>query len=271
MKPSKIAKFYNANDEYFKKKQEIAKAIGELELLKAEANTLLKETVDNGFTTQQLVDVSIEYRKHKFNSKVVQDFIEDAVVLLLDGLSASKRNTLEVTSIDINMISTYDYFDSTYENKINGPVKMHFTDETSKRSFTVIIPVKDSTFTDVVHWKDEGDGMYMVYASYEGIDAREICRVFDASKVPIAINKYLCGELDEDLMTLSINHMQMVDDYDLSKCKFSVQEYDLESNSGIDLDRIGTFLNGDSRFYNPLSFRIEHCIDDRDEYILQRK
>lgn len=258
MNADKIRQFYSATAEYFEKKQEIMQAMEELELLRNEVNMKLKDTVDNDFSTQRLVKVSNAYDKFKFNSNIVQEFVKDVVDFLFKGLDRSNLDRLELTSMKIDII--YDGYGFNRQSaRVNGPFSLRFTDLKSDRSFNVLVPVKDSTCTDIIHWEDNGDGMYIIYAMVNGY-AREICRVFDVSKVPNAVRKYLDGDFDEDIKTIYIDC--------LIGGKNNSIDYELfEINSEEKLKRFSRLMDGHDFYRHSSEMQIEHCIDDRNEYL----
>ena len=198
----KIKNFYAVRAEYFKKKAEIANAMLELDMLLHEANFKLKETVDNDFTDEYLVKVEKAYSSHKFNSAMVGAFIKKIDSMFFKDLDAKLKDRLEVTSISIRASS--EYFES--KKSIDGPVAIDFHDIESTRAFRLVVPVKSAVCTDMVHWTDNGDGMYIVRADAPSADiSKEICRVFDKSKVAVAVEKYLKGEFDEDIVAETFN------------------------------------------------------------------
>ena len=196
MLPEKIKDFYNTRAEYFKKKEEIAQAMCELDLLLMSANQDLKETIDNGLEDDYLAKVSKAYSKHKFNAKIVVDFIEKIDNMFFKDLEPELKKSLEVVSLKINVDNNFGDSSKT----ISEPISISMHEHSSNRFFTLVVPIKSSISTDMIHWKDRGDGMYIVHANAIGANkTKEICRVFDQAKVVEAVRKYLKGEFDDDL------------------------------------------------------------------------
>lgn len=263
MNIEKIHEFYSVQSKFFKKKLEIETAMDELELLRGEANMVLRETIDNGFTAGNLAKVSRAYDKYKFNSGVVQKFAEAAVCLIFKDLDSSEKNRLEMTSMKIDVI--YDHFSYNEENikpRINGPVVLHFIDIKSGKMFTVLVPVSDSTYTNVVNWEEQGDGMYIVYAISHNGDSREICRVFNESKVAEAVSKYIDGEFDEDINTIRFEkYIDLCADItNDNNCKILYKDNFIKSS------KFKSMFANDFCPIRSTNTQIEHCIDDRKEY-----
>lgn len=195
----KIEKFYKTRAEYFKKKNEIARAMIELDMLLHVANADLKETVDNGLDDNYLIKVAKAYREHKFNSSVVCEFIEKIDNMFFKDLDPSLKNGLEVVSIKLDL--GYSSRWSEPETSIDGPMSIDFHEIASDRAFRLYVPLKSSISADMVHWADNGDGMYIVRAEAPNANkSKEICKVFDQSKVAEAVEKYLKGEFDDELI-----------------------------------------------------------------------
>ena len=198
MLPEKIKKFYETRVEYFKKKEEIARVMCELDLLLMEANQNLKDTVDNGFDDEYLIKVSKAYSKHKFNSKIVYEFLDKIDDMFFKDLEPELKDTLEVVSINIEL----DYGNNWEESckEVSGPVQIDIHSSLSNRLFRIFVPTKSSISTDMIHWTNRCDGMYIVKAnSINTNKSKDICRVFDQSKIVDAIRKYLKGEFDHEL------------------------------------------------------------------------
>ena len=241
MKSDKIQKFYSSCHEYLEKKHQIEQMTFDLKYMLDKVNDDLNNIIDNGFQTEYLADVANEYNMYKFESKVVQDFIEKIDKLMFAKLDISKKDRLEIVSLSIPVVYHHSYVDS--KAHINGPIAVDFIDVISNRSFTIFIPVKNCTRTDVLHWTQNGNGLYIV--STDKFGPSDICRVFDPSKVADAVEKLLNGDFDEDLPTIDIS-----DAYEKHKYLFDFED---ESNR-----------HDVSRFLSKTLFADEY--DDDDDY-----
>ena len=203
MDTSKIKKFYATRNEYFKKKCEIAMAMDELELLLRDANQELSDSVDNGFTTDSLVEVAEAYAKHKFNSKAVKDFIGKVDALCLSNVDCKLKEHLEVVDITIHWSNDFanSVNTSSMLKSINGPITMSFADTSTGRCFSLTIPIKTAVHTDLISWNNTCAGMYIVTATIPKWEhkQKDICRVFDQEKIGKAVNAFLSGSLDEEI------------------------------------------------------------------------
>ena len=97
----KIKNFYDARANYFKKKQEIDNAMVELEYLLHKANYALSDTIDNGFDNEYVVKVADEYKKHKFGSVIVQEFLEKIDEMFFKDINDNLKDGLEIVSLKI--------------------------------------------------------------------------------------------------------------------------------------------------------------------------
>lgn len=260
MNAEKIKEFNRRCDEFFAKRDEISKALADLDFIKMEVNDTLKKTVDNGLSTKYLVSVAEEYRLHKFESSIVIDFIKKMSSMLLAGVDKGFVDRLEVTAIDIRMFN--DYFND-YKVRIKGPVSMTFVDRISGRRFIISIPVADSVSTDVLHWNFNREGMYAVEAYGLGNDrSRIICTVFDQSKVAEAVVKYMSGEFDEELKY----EFDFRADY--FKCTL-MYDYDRSLyNQPLYIDKLNDMFI-DSEVLKHTSNNVYHVIDDADDYAVK--
>ena len=176
-------------------------------------------------------------------------------------LGISKKDRLEIVSLKIS-ISYHSYFDS--KAYIDGPIAVDFIDNVSNRTFTVFIPVKDCTRTDVLHWTYDGNGLYIVSVVTDKFGARDICRVFDPSKVAEAIEKLLNGDFDEDLFSLDVTHVfenkniitlfedEQLHAYDISGFLSKTLFVDKDNSSSWHFKRC-----------------VSNCIDDTNSFILK--
>ena len=199
MSPKKIKTFLGTLEDYFKKKSEIVQAMAELDMLLHKANDDLNYTIDNGLSNEHLVKVVKAYDKHKFNSKIVSEFIDKIYEMFFKDLEVEFKDRLEVVSMRINNNSYFTSFSDHYET-ILGSISIDIHDNLANRFFKLLIPIKNSISTDMVHWFKNGEGMYQVIAN--AVDAnrsKTICKVFDQSKVCDVVRKYLNGEFDEEL------------------------------------------------------------------------
>ena len=259
MHVEKIKEFNRRYDEFFAKKDEITKALADLDFIKMEVNDALKKTIDNGLSTEYLVSIVEEYRLHKFESSCVIGFIKKMSNMLLAGVDKDIVDRLEVTAIDIRV------FMHDFKDRIDGPVSMTFIDRSSNRRFIISIPVADSVKTDVMHWSSNREGMYVVEAyGLENDRSREICTVFDQSKVAEAVVKYMSGGFDEELKyefdfrdTFISKYMLMQDYYDRSM--YSQPSY---------VDKLNDMLI-DCEVLKHTSNSVYGVIDDVDDYAVE--
>ena len=257
MNADKIKEFNRRCNEFFAKRDEIAKALADLDFIKMEVNEALKKTVDNGLSTKYLVSVANEYQLHKFESSRVIDFIKKMSSMLLAGVDKSIVDRLEVTAIDIRMFNDFKV-------RIDGPVSMTFIDRSSNRRFIISIPVADSVKTDVMHWFSNREGMYVVEAySIENDRSREICTVFDQSKVAEAVVKYMSGGFDEELKYefdfRNIDFRKYVSMYDYDRSMYSKPLY---------VDKLNDMLI-DCEVLKHTSNSVYGVIDDIDDYAVE--
>ena len=257
MNAEKIKEFNRRCDEFFAKRDEIAKALADLDLIKIEVNDALKKTVDNGLSTKYLVSVANEYRLHKFKSSCVIEFIKKMSSMLFSEVDKSIVDRLEVTAININMFNDFKV-------RIDGPVSMTFIDRSSNRRFIISIPVADSVKTDVMHWSSNREGMYVVEASsIENDRSKEICTVFDQSKVAEAIVKYMSGGFDEELKYefdfRTIDFIKYMSMYEYDKSMYSQPLY---------IDKLNDMLI-DREVLKHTSNSVYGVIDDVDDYAVE--
>ena len=254
----RIKKFYSSCHEYFEKKHQIEQMTFDLKYILDKVNDDLNNIIDNGFQTEYLVDVANEYNIHKFESKIVQDFIEKIDKLLFAKLDTSKKAQLEIVSLRIHI--TYHHSFSDAKAYIDGPIGVDFIDVISNRSFTIFIPVKDCTHTDVLHWTQCGNGLYIVSVDTNKLGTKDICRVFDPSKVADAVEKLLNGDFDEDLSIIDISDIY-------GQHKYSI-EFEDELNRPISKFLFKTLFANE--YYDNCYFKkVLGCIDDTHDYALK--
>ena len=275
----KIKNFYDARANYFKKKQEIANAMRELDYLLHEANYALSDTIDNGFDNEYIVKVANAYEKHKFGSAIVQEFLEKIDEMFFKDIDDNLKDGLEIVSLKINL--DYKYGDA----RVISPIKIYVSNTHSNRHFTIIVPIQNIMNADMIDWNESKEGLYMLLVNAPNTDKnKEACCVFDYSKIPSAIEKYLKGEFDKEL---NVDTLYMLDieqealsnnthKYFTSTCKpmTTAYSYDSFSYSEYDIDREYDIKYIDQhdlfgwRTSSPLkvSSRLSNCIDDRCDY-----
>lgn len=288
----KIKNFYTVRSDYFKKKKEIANAMLELDYLLHEAKHALSDTIDNGFDNEYIVKVAKAYEKHKFGSKIVQEFLEKIDEMFFKDIDAKLKDSLEIVSLKIDL----DYYDKldNRDARVNGPIYIYVSDS-AKRHFTIMVPIKDSVNVDMIQWNESKDGLYVLWVKAPNTRiSKEACCVFDYSKMPIAIEKYLKGEFDKELDagTYMLDTMQEVSSNKTNKYftytyKPTVEAYSYKYD---DAFSYGLYNIDSSYTYNtdhkdeieyiekhdlfgwreasPLksSSRLSNCIDDRRDY-----
>lgn len=288
MQIEKIQQFYSIRKDVFKTKKEIANAIFKLNELMHQANCCLNETVDNGFLEDDLIKVAQEYSLHRFNSVIVQDFIEQVDKLLFNELDAKYKDYLSVTSIDIK--TTYksdvcynnDYDSITYSSVNNKHVLMicsvsiKFYYSKTNKSFIVQIPIKHTIDSDIIEWQNSNDGLYIVKVPLDdnyNLDKifvsnallAKICNVFDCSKVKVAVKDYLDGNIN----TYIVDHCAY-------KINNNIDTYNDDLNCLLDNKRkailtCGVFFDsdqcsGNENNNNVLFVAANKFIDDRKDY-----
>lgn len=275
----KIKNFYTVRSNYFKKKQEIANAMRELEYLLHEANYALLDTIDNGFDNEYIVKVANAYEKHKFGSAIVQEFLEKIDEMFFKDIDDNLKDGLEIVSLKINL--DYKYGDA----RVISPIKIYVSNTQSNRHFTIIVPIQNIMNADMIDWNESKEGLYMLLVNVPNTDKnKEACCVFDYSKIPSAIEKYLKGEFDKEL---NVDTLYMLDieqealsnnthKYFTSTCKpmttaysydaFSYSEYDIDREYDIKyIDQHDLFGWRTSSPFK-VSNRLSNCIDDRCDY-----
>ena len=272
----KIKNFYDARANYFKKKQEIDNAMVELEYLLHEATRALSDTIDNGFDNEYIVKVAKAYEKHKFGSAIVQEFLEKIDEMFFKGIDDNLKDGLEIVSLEINL----DYGDrwNNKDVRVNGPIKIYVSNTQSKRHFMIMMPIKNIMNVDMIDWNENKEGLYMLWVNSPNTNKnKEACCVFDYSKVPSAIEKYLKGEFDKELDadTYMLDMTQEASSNNTNKyfaytykpmASAYSYEYGIDNEYEIKyIDRHDLF---GWRVSSPLkvSSRLSNCIDDRCDY-----
>ena len=250
MAPDKIKKFYSSCHEYLEKKRQIEQMSFDLKCILNKVNDDLNNIIDNDFQIEYLACVANEYEMHKFESKTVQDFCQKIDKLLFTKLDISKKDRLEIVSLKISM--TYHYIDS--KAYINSPIKVDFIDVISNRSFTIFIPVKNCTQTDVLHWKQNGNGLYIVSVNTDKFGVKDICRVFDPSKVADAVEKLIDGAFDDDLHCIDVSDVLNYKYYNIHGNEIDA-DYDMSSF-------LTNTLFADEDYGYKCKKCISNCIDD---------
>ena len=272
----KIKNFYDARANYFKKKQEIDNAMVELEYLLHKANYALSDTIDNGFDNEYVVKVADEYKKHKFGSVIVQEFLEKIDEMFFKDIDDNLKDGLEIVSLEIDL----DY-GNRWNNKdarVNGPIKIYVSNAQSNRHFTIIVPIKNVMNADMIDWNETKEGLYMLLVNSPNTNNnKEACCVFDYSKMPSAIEKYLKGEFDKELdddtymldMTqeASSNNTNKYFAYTYKPMTSAYSyEYGIDNEYEIKyIDRHDLFGWRTSSPFKA-SNRLSNCIDDRCDY-----
>ena len=226
MKPDKIQKFYSSCHEYLEKKHQIEQMTLDLKCILHQVNDDLNDIVDNGLSADYLAQVAYEYKAHKFESSDVQEFIDKIDKLLFANLDSNKKDRLEIVSLRIHTTYHHSYSDAAVY--IDGPVAIDFIDTISDKSFTVLIPVKDCTKTDVLHWAYDGNGLYIVSVDNEQFGPKDICRVFDPSKVSDAVEKLIDGAVDDDLNCIDVSDVLNYKYYNIHGNEIDI-DYDMSS------------------------------------------
>lgn len=280
----KIKNFYEARANYFKKKQEIANAMVELEYLLHEAKHALSDTIDNGFDNEYIVKVAKAYEKHKFESKVVQEFLEKIDEMFFKDIDANLKDSLEIVSLKIDLDYGYRLYNRRYVS-VNGPINIYVSNS-AKRHFTISVPIKDAVNADMIQWNESKDGLYVLWVKVPHTNERkEACCVFDYSKMPSAIEKYLKGEFDKalDSDTYMLDTMQEASSIKTHKYftytykptieanAFSYNSYNIDSSCNIDRKDVIEYIDKHDLFgwrkSSPLEVsELSNCIDDRYDY-----
>ena len=178
-----INKFYDARAQYIALSKEIEALVDELDLMKAEVNIALKDTVDNGY---------IEYKKSRFHSNAVQNFIKQACDLMFTKLDASIKDGLEVVSITVPTTGVYLWTKKDWGLKPCASVLLDFCDTATGMRFRVSVPVKSVANTNIVDWRHETSALYVVLAYNEQSQIYQtISRSFDPSSVGEAVKAFL--------------------------------------------------------------------------------
>lgn len=275
----KIKNFYDARANYFKKKQEIDNAMVELEYLLHKANYALSDTIDNGFDNEYVVKVAEAYEKHKFGSAIVQEFLEKIDEMFFKGIDDNLKDGLEIVSLKINL--DYKYGDA----RVISPIKIYVSNAQSNRHFTISVPIKNVMNADMIDWNETKEGLYMlVVNSLNTSKNKEACCVFDYSKMPSAIEKYLKGEFDKELdvdtlYVLDMEQEELSEQEALSNNahKYFAYTYKPMASAysyeyGIDREYEIKYIDRHDLFgwrtSSPLkaSNRLSNCIDDRCDY-----
>lgn len=285
----KIKNFYDARANYFKKKQEIANAMNELEYLLHEANCALSDTIDNGFDNEYIVKVAKEYEKHKFGSKVVQEFLEKIDEMFFKDIDAKLKDSLEIVSLKINL--NYGYRLENRYVSVNSPIYIYVSNS-AKRHFTIIVPIKDAVNVDMIRWNESKEGLYVLCVKAPTSNkSKEACCLFDYSKMPIVIEKYLKGEFDKELDsdTYMLDTMQevssinthkyftytygpIIEAYSYEYNAFSYNSYNIDGSYSIDREDEIKYIDKHDLFgwrkSSPLKVnKLSNCIDDRYDYM----
>ena len=279
----KIKNFYTVRSDYFKKKKEIANAMLELDYLLHEAKHALSDTIDNGFDNEYIVKVAKAYEKHKFGSKVVQEFLEKIDEMFFKDIDVKLKDSLEIVSLKIDL----DYYNrlDNRDVRVNGPIYIYVSDS-AKRHFTIMVPIKDDVNVDMIQWNESKDGLYVLWVKAPNTRiSKEACCVFDYSKMPIAIEKYLKGEFDKELdvdtsYVLDIEQEELSEQEALSNNahKYFAYTYKPMASAysyeyGIDREYEIKYIDRHDLFgwrtSSPFkaSNRLSNCIDDRCDYM----
>ena len=269
----KIKNFYDARANYFKKKQEIDNAMVELEYLLYKANYALSDTIDNGFDNEYVVKVADEYKKHKFGSVIVQEFLEKIDEMFFKDIDENLKDGLEIVSLKINL----DY--KNIDARVISPIKIYVSNAQSNRHFTIIVPIKNVMNADLIDWNETKEGLYMLLVNSPNTNNnKDACCVFDYSKMPSAIEKYLKGEFDKELDddTYMLDMTQEASSNNTNKYfaytyKPMASAYSYEY--GIDREYEIKYIDRHDLFgwrtSSPFkaSNRLSNCIDDRCDYM----
>ena len=275
----KIKNFYDARANYFKKKQEIDNAMVELEYLLYKANYALSDTIDNGFDNEYVVKVADEYKKHKFGSVIVQEFLEKIDEMFFKDIDDNLKDGLEIVSLKINL----DY--KNIDARVISPIKIYVSNAQSNCHFTIIVPIKNVMNADMIDWNETKEGLYMLLVNSPNTNNnKEACCVFDYSKMPSAIEKYLKGEFDKELdvdtsYVLDIEQEELSEQEALSNNahKYFAYTYKPMASAysyeyGIDREYEIKYIDRHDLFgwrtSSPFkaSNRLSNCIDDRCDY-----
>ena len=269
----KIKNFYDARANYFKKKQEIDNAMVELEYLLHKANYALSDTIDNGFDNEYIVKVAEAYEKNKFGSAIVQEFLEKIDEMFFKDIDDNLKDGLEIVSLEINL--DYKHIDA----RVVGPVKIHVSNVQSNRHFVIIVPIKNIMNVDMIDWNESKEGLYVLLVNSPNMHKnKEACCVFDYSKMPSAIEKYLKGEFDKELDVDTLYALDMEQEalsnnahkYFAYTYKPMASAYSYEY--GIDREYEIKYIDQHDLFgcrtSSPFkaSNRLSNCIDDRCDY-----
>lgn len=276
----KIKNFYDARANYFKKKQEIDNAMVELEYLLNKANYALSDTIDNGFDNEYVVKVAEAYEKHKFGSAIVQEFLEKIDEMFFKGIDDNLKDGLEIVSLKIGLDCKYG------DARVISPIKIYVSNAQSNRHFTISVPIKNVMNADMIDWNETKEGLYVLWVnSLNTSKNKEACCVFDYSKMPSAIEKYLKGEFDKELdvdtlYVLDMEQEELSEQEALSNNahKYFAYTYKPMASAysyeyGIDREYEIKYIDRHDLFgwrtssHLKASNRLSNCIDDRCDYM----
>lgn len=284
----KIKNFYEVRANYFKKKREIANAMCELDYLLQKANYALSNTIDNGFSNEYLVKVAKAYEKHKFGSSIVQEFLEKIDKMFFKDIDNKLKDGLEIVSLKINLDSK-----GNRDARVIGPINIYVSNAQSNRHFAITVPIKNTMNVDMVRWNEHKEGLYVLWVRAQHIDnSKEACCVFDYSKMPSAIEKYLTGGFDKELDTYMLGTTQKAPsnklytyftniskptleayeyeyDYSMDSYRSSCRSYSIDDKNDIiyvkQHDLFDQYAWQEFE-YPKVNNMLSNCIDDRSDY-----
>ena len=257
MKIEKVKSFTHLVDEYFKKKYELSKMFIDIQHIVDDANVELNAIINNGFTSKYIDKIWNEYKKHKFNSSIVNNFLVQVDDMFFSNLEPELKKNLEVSSIDVCFFTnTTSCNECTSYGSVNmySSVELAFIDNGNDRKFTLKIPIKGGVCTNISDWKTYKNGLYVVEAVHHMIE-REICCVFDKRKVVEAVRKYLKGEFDSEFVIFNKNN-----EYDV--CYDEYDQIDDIYYATVE-NMFNTNMKKRHKFYGN---EINSCVDDRNDY-----
>lgn len=287
MNDTTIHDFNDARRKYLAKKQEIARMFLDLEDIKAEARFALDRTIDNGLSEVEVIDALHAYSISNFKSKTVQSLIDKVVKTCFNFISMDWMRSLEAVYLYAYVDDSRYYGDAfSHGNYVKGPLEVGFIDTATSRIFVLYVPIQHTVELDVNKWAECPTGVYKVeapmnvksavFCARNGIDgpSKMICEAFDPTLVRKAVEKYLSGELDKDLVAIEFSSKDIYCTSGFGP--LIVEECGEDGNVpsyyvGYDYDKMCHSIIGHQswRFNSGIVFpkRIANCISDIDSIV----
>ena len=229
-KENHLKKYFSSIDEFYRKRNDIIRQIYELEDVMYTASDELCKSVDNGIDAEYVIDVIEDFKANKFRSSKLKDFMKKVIDLCFGGFDRFNefdwKDNLNLVNID------YSYDD--YSKYYGSHIALEFNRVGTKHVFTLKIPIKMGTRIDITNWDDEGCYVVLVYPHNENsiisvTNKKMIARCFDPSNLLVAIDNFMSGKYDNELMCEDIT--QLFQRYQMQENFSKSQSFDLSDDS----------------------------------------